>query len=68
MASIRYYWLGFQIILFYIFVAYGISLWGAYICWAQEEEENLAQAALQYKYHKMATGVDQEAQMKMLKN
>ena len=28
-----YYWLCFNILLFYIFIAYGLSLWGAYICW-----------------------------------
>ena len=25
--------------MFYIFIAYGLSLWGAYICWEMEEEE-----------------------------
>ena len=40
-AFVLYYWLLFNIIVFFVFVAYGISLWGAYICWAQEEEENI---------------------------
>jgi hypothetical protein len=25
--------------IFYVLVAYGIALWGAYICWAAEQEE-----------------------------
>ena len=49
----RYYWLGTNIALFYVFVAYGISLWGAYICWAQEEEENIAKEAMEWKFKKM---------------
>ena len=40
-AFFLYYWLATNIVLFYIFIAYGISLWGAYLCWAQEEEENI---------------------------
>ena len=28
-----YYFLMINILLFYVFVAYGLSLWGAYICW-----------------------------------
>ena len=42
-----YYWLAFNILLFYMFVAYGLSLWGAYICWEQEEEENVTKAAME---------------------
>ena len=38
-AFVLYYWLLVNIVIFFIFVAWGISLWGAYICWAQEEEE-----------------------------
>ena len=45
-AFFNYYWLALNIGLFYLFVAYGISLWGAYICWAQEEEEVIAKEAL----------------------
>ena len=41
-----YYWLATNIVLFYIFIAYGISLWGAYLCWAQEEEESLVREAM----------------------
>ena len=40
-APLLYYWLTVNIILFYIFIAYGLSLWGAYICWEQEEEEKV---------------------------
>ena len=28
-------------------MAYGLSLWGAYICWEQEEEENVTKAAME---------------------
>ena len=34
-----YYWLFLNICLFYVLVAYGLSLWGAYICWEVDEEE-----------------------------
>ena len=40
-APTLYYWLFVNIILFYILVAYGLSLWGAYICWEVDEEEKL---------------------------
>ena len=29
-----YWWLILNIGLFYLLVAYGLSLWGAYLCWA----------------------------------
>ena len=29
-------------------MAYGLSLWGAYLCWAQEEEEKLAEDAVRW--------------------
>lgn len=29
-----YWWLAFNIGLFYVLIAYGLSLWGAYLCWA----------------------------------
>ena len=48
-AFFLYYWLATNIILFYIFIAYGISLWGAYLCWAQEEEEKIVQEAMKDK-------------------
>ena len=48
-----YWWLAFNIGLFYVLIAYGLSLWGAYLCWAQQEEEELVKAALQHKYEKM---------------
>ena len=45
-APLLYYWLTVNIILFYIFIAYGLSLWGAYICWEQEEEEKIQKTAM----------------------
>ena len=50
---VYYWWLAFNIGLFYVLIAYGLSLWGAYLCWAQQEEEELTKAALQHKYEKM---------------
>ena len=41
-------------------IAYGISLWGAYICWAQEEEEKLIRAALKQKMERMVVTGDIE--------
>ena len=32
-SPLLYYWLIVNILLFYLFIAYGLSLWGAYICW-----------------------------------
>ena len=58
---IRYYWLMMNITLFYVFIAYGISLWGAYICWAQEEEENIAKEAMEWKFRKMITEGQEQA-------
>lgn len=40
-----YYWLFTNILLFYVMVAYGLSLWAAYICWEVDEEEALIHAA-----------------------
>ena len=45
-SPLLYYWLVWNILLFYIFIAYGLSLWGAYICWEQEEEEAVTKAAM----------------------
>lgn len=45
-SPLLYYWLFTNILLFYIIVAYGLSLWGAYICWEVDEEERLIEAAL----------------------
>lgn len=67
-AFIRYYWLALNIGLFYVFIAYGISLWGAYICWAQEEEENIAKEALQWKFQKMVAEGKEEQRQAMLDN
>jgi hypothetical protein len=38
-APMVYFWIAAQIVMFYILVAYGIALWGAYICWQAEKEE-----------------------------
>ncbi len=43
---VLYWWLAINIGLFYVLIAYGLSLWGAYLCWAQQEEEELAKEAL----------------------
>lgn len=45
-SPLLYYWLFTNIILFYILVAYGLSLWGAYICWEVDEEERIIVEAL----------------------
>ena len=34
-AVVLYWWLAFNIGAFYVLIAYGLSLWGAYLCWAQ---------------------------------
>ena len=31
---VLYWWLALNIGLFYVLIAYGLSLWGAYLCWA----------------------------------
>jgi len=63
-AVVLYWWLAINIFLFYMLIAYGLSLWGAYLCWAQQEEEQLAQEALEHKFKKMQTQglIDQEKQ------
>ena len=43
---ILYWWLAINIAFFYVIIGYGLSLWGAYLCWAQEEEAALAEEAL----------------------
>ena len=45
-APVIYYWIFMNIVLFYVLVAYGLSLWGAYICWEVDEEEKLIKEAL----------------------
>mmetsp|Transcript_35138 Transcript_35138/g.46269 ORF Transcript_35138/g.46269 Transcript_35138/m.46269 type:complete len:194 (+) Transcript_35138:71-652(+) len=45
-APILYYWIFTNILLFYVVVAYGLSLWGAYICWEVDEEEKLIKEAM----------------------
>ena len=52
-AVVLYWWLAINIFLFYGLIAYGLSLWGAYLCWAQQEEEELTQEALEHKFKKM---------------
>ena len=57
-AVVYYWWLALNIGMFYVLIAYGLSLWGAYLCWAQQEEEELTKNALQHKFEKMkAAGV-----------
>ena len=48
-----YWWSTINIGLFYVLIAYGLSLWGAYLCWAQEEEEALNEEALKHVHQKM---------------
>ena len=48
-----YWWLAINIGLYYVLIAYGLSLWGAYLCWAQQEEEELTKEALKHKLEKM---------------
>ena len=50
-APLLYFWLVVQIVIFYVMVAYGIALWGAYICWEAEKEEKETQKAVK-KYMK----------------
>ena len=38
-APLLYFWVLTNIVMFYVLVAYGIALWGAYICWESEKEE-----------------------------
>lgn len=74
---VLYWWLAFNIGCFYCLIAYGLSLWGAYLCWAQQEEEELVNEALKHKWEKMKSeggvagpmGADPEAQrMAMIDN
>ena len=46
-APVLYYWLFLNIIAFYILIAFGLSLWGAYICWEVDEEEAMIKKAMQ---------------------
>ena len=43
---VLYWWLALNIGMFYVLISYGLSLWGAYLCWAQQEEEELTKNAL----------------------
>jgi len=45
--------LAINIGMFYVLIAYGLYLWGTYLCWAKQEEEELAKEALQHKLEKM---------------
>ena len=40
-APLLYYWLFLNIAMFYIMIAFGLSLWAAYICWEVDEEEKM---------------------------
>ena len=63
--AVAYYlWLIVNIGLFYLLVAYGLSLWGAYLCWAQDEEDALNEEALKHVHKKMIEEgqLDQEMQ------
>jgi hypothetical protein len=33
--------------IFYFIVAYGLAVWGSYICWHAEKEERMAQKAVE---------------------
>ena len=46
-APVLYYWLFLNIIAFYILIAFGLSMWGAYICWEVDEEEAMIKKAMQ---------------------
>ena len=51
-APVLYYWIFTNILLFYVLVAYGLSLWGAYICWEVDEEEKMITEALRMQFGK----------------
>ena len=51
-APILYYWISLNIFSFYVLIAYGLSLWGAYICWEVDEEEKLVDIALKTQISK----------------
>eukprot|EP00349_Pseudokeronopsis_sp_Brazil_P000057 CAMPEP_0202956522 /NCGR_PEP_ID=MMETSP1396-20130829/1023_1 /ASSEMBLY_ACC=CAM_ASM_000872 /TAXON_ID= /ORGANISM="Pseudokeronopsis sp., Strain Brazil" /LENGTH=121 /DNA_ID=CAMNT_0049673581 /DNA_START=74 /DNA_END=439 /DNA_ORIENTATION=+ len=38
-SPLSFFWIAGQIFIFYVFVAYGIALWGAFICFQAEKEE-----------------------------
>lgn len=40
-SPLLYFWVMLNIIMFYVLVAYGIALWGAFICWESEKDEEL---------------------------
>ena len=47
-AFVLYYWLCINVVVFYVFMAYGLNLWGQYLCWAQEEEEKTLNDAVRW--------------------
>lgn len=51
-----------NILEFYIVVAYGIALWGAYICWESEKEEIQLQQAMK-KYMKKISQREKDSHM-----
>lgn len=36
-----YFWLVAQIMLFYFIVAYGLAMWGSYLCWYAEHKDEI---------------------------
>ena len=63
-AFVIYYWIATNIGIFYVFVAYGLSLWGAYICWAQEEEEKIVKEAMKEQFDSLLATRAIEAEKK----
>ena len=60
-APLLYYWIFINILCFYVLIAYGLSLWGAYICWEVDEEEKLiAEARARFVTNAMASGADMD--------
>ena len=51
-SPILYYWLLAQVGIFYFIVAYGLAVWGSYLCFEAEEEEKLAEKAVKQYFNK----------------
>lgn len=43
---VLYLWIAVNILIFYVIVAYGIALWGSYICWESEKEEKIVKESM----------------------
>ena len=52
-APVLFFWLVVQIAIFYFIVAYGLAVWGSYICWQAESQDKLAKRAVEEYYKKM---------------